>query len=69
MKQPLYATLRAVGLGATCGTPAAIPLAVAAYLGLAALIGLAVLAGPGLIAVSHVLERRARRASNGDETK
>lgn len=70
MKTPLYTTIRVAGTGAVIGTLVSAPLALASiYLGPASFYGACLLIGAGAIAVSHVLESRARRASNGDETK
>ena len=70
MKQPLYLTLRAFGQGAIYGTLAAIPLGLAVvYLRPAWFFGLALAVGAGAIVMANVLQRHARRASNGGETK
>lgn len=70
MKVPFHTTLRAAGMGAVFGTLLSVPLAVATiYLGPAGFYGACLLMGVGAIAASHVMERRARRASNGEQSK
>lgn len=62
MTLPLYQKLRAVGQGATAGAAiVGANAAVFCLFGDAGLIGLAVAAGPGLLVMSYVLERRAKR--------
>lgn len=64
MKQPLHVTLRAFGQGATAGTLIAVAAClVTTYLSPETLLALALLAGPGLLYLSHLLERRARRSA------
>jgi uncharacterized membrane protein YccC len=70
MKRPIYETLRALILGAICGTLMAIPLCLTVYyLGPDGFYALCFLVGLGAFVVANVLDRRARRASNGDKTK
>jgi len=57
-----WRTLRAVGQGVCMGcVVASIAGLVIWYFGDAGLLGLAVAAGPGLILLSHFMERRAKR--------
>lgn len=70
MKRPIYETLRAIVQGAICGTLAAVPLClVLVYFGAVGFFVLSLLVSASALAVATVLDRRARHASNGGETK
>ena len=70
MTIPLHTTLRFAGIGILAGMLLGMALGLAfVHLGVVGFYGVSLTLGFGAIAASHILERRARRASNEGETK